>query len=138
MSLNSICRQHLKIEWQKARERRVVRSLIGISFICLLLSSNVLAQFTGPTIATEVSTVEEVSFLAANTYVTVVGNIVAHIREDYYLFRDETGEIRVEIENSVWQNRAISPDTAIRLVAEVDQNSLGLRYLWIASLEILE
>lgn len=115
-----------------------MKSLVGIVFICLLLTSNVSAQFTGPTLETEISSVEEVSFLAIHSYATVVGNIVAHIREDYYLFRDDTGEIRVEIENSVWQNRAIGPDTTIRLVAEVDQNSLGMRYLWVESLEVLE
>ncbi len=37
-------------------------------------------------------------------YITLTGKIVAHIREEYYLFRDETGEIRVEIENEFWRN----------------------------------
>lgn len=104
----------------------------------LLLSSTSYAQFTGPSAPGQVSSVAEAQQAAIESYVTVTGNIIAHLGEDYYRFRDRTGEIRVEIEPPVWRNRKISPETKVRLVAEVDRNATGRRYLWVESLEILE
>ncbi|NEX16117.1 MAG: hypothetical protein C1943_05650 [Halochromatium sp.] len=107
--------------------------------LCLLfLSSTTLAQFTGPSASGEASTVEQARQARIGTYVTLTGNIVAQQREDYYRFRDQTGEIRVEIETPVWRNRKIGPDTKVRLVAEVDRNAAGTRYLWVESLELVE
>ncbi|MNF15346.1 hypothetical protein D3C80_2179180 [compost metagenome] len=68
---------------------------------------------------------------------TVTGHIVSHQRENYFTFRDDTGTIRVEIENSVWRNRQIAPETRVRLLGEVDRGIAG-RYLWIKSLDVVE
>ena len=106
--------------------------------ISLLLSSTAQAQFTGPSATGSRTTVEQARKVPVDTYVTVTGNIVAHLREDYYTFRDETGEIRVEIEPPVWRNRKVGPETKVRLVAEVDRNAAGTIYLWVDSLEIVK
>jgi uncharacterized protein (TIGR00156 family) len=68
----------------------------------------------------------------------VIGNIVAHLRGDYFNFRDDIGEIRVEIEPEVWRNREVGADTTVRLLAEVDRNSAGTVYLWVQSLDIVK
>lgn len=94
------------------------------------------AQFTGPGVAAPASTVAQVQKARLGSYVTLSGLIVAHQREDYYTFRDASGEIRVEIEASVWQNRKVGPDTKVRLVGEVDQGRAG-RYLDVKSLELV-
>jgi len=67
----------------------------------------------------------------------VTGNIVAHQREDYFTFRDRTGEIRVEIGSSVWQNRKIDPETRVRLLGEIDSGPAG-RYLYVKSLTVVD
>ncbi len=108
--------------------------LIGL----LMGASTSFAQFTGPSAAGRVSTVEEARKAPVDTYVTVTGNIVARLREDYYTFRDQTGEVRVEIEPSVWRNRKVGPDDKVRLVAEVDRNAAGIIYLWVESLEMAD
>jgi uncharacterized protein (TIGR00156 family) len=115
-----------------------MKSYVSLVMCLLLLSSTSFAQFTGPSVTGRVSTVEQARNAPIDTYVTVTGNIVAHLREDYYTFRDRTGEIRVEIERPVWRNRNIGPDTKVRLVAEVDRNAAGTIYLWVESLEIAE
>jgi uncharacterized protein (TIGR00156 family) len=102
------------------------------------MSSSAGAQFIGPSPTGQTSTVEQVQNTRVDTYVTVTGNIVAHLREDYYTFRDETGEIRVEIPPSVWRYREVGPDTTVQLLAEVDRNSSGTVYLWVDSLNIVE
>ncbi|EIC19680.1 NirD/YgiW/YdeI family stress tolerance protein [Thiorhodovibrio frisius] len=111
-------------------------AFLVIGFLCL--SSASFAQFTGPVASGQASTVEAARKAPVDTYVTVTGNILAHLREDYYTFRDETGEVRVEIEPPVWRNRKVGPDTKVRLIAEVDRNAAGTIYLWVESLEIAE
>ncbi len=115
-----------------------MRTILALALVCLLLPSNTVAQFTGSTTTGRTSTVEQARNARVDTYVTVTGNIVAHLREDYYTFRDNTGDIRVEIESRVWRNREVGPDTTVRLLAEVDRNEAGTVYLWVKSLEIVE
>jgi uncharacterized protein (TIGR00156 family) len=115
-----------------------MKSYVSLLIGFLLLPSTSFAQFTGPSATGQISTVEEARNAPVDTYVTVTGNIVAHLRGNYYTFRDQTGEVRVEIETPVWRNRKIGPDTKVRLVAEVDRNAAGTIYLWVESLEIAD
>ena len=113
-----------------------MRTFLALTLVWLLLPSNAVAQFTGSTTTGQTSTVAQARDARVDTYVTVTGNIVAHLREDYYTFRDNTGDIRVEIGSRVWRNREVGPDTTVRLLAEVDRNAAGTVYLWVKSLEI--
>jgi uncharacterized protein (TIGR00156 family) len=109
--------------------------------VALMLSSvpfTALAQFAGPSaaISSRPSTISAVSRVRPGSYVTLMGNIISHQRSDYFLFRDATGEIRVEISSSVFAGRAVKPETRVRLVGEVEVGLSG-RYVWVESLEIL-
>lgn len=110
---------------------------VAISLLFSLLASTAAAQFTGPSTTGKATSVAQVSAVRPGSYVSVTGNIVAHQREKYYTFRDETGEIRVEIESSVWQNRQIGPEIKVRLLGEVEQGSSG-RYLSVKSLDVVK
>ena len=112
-----------------------IRALI---FAVALAASPAVAQFTGPAAQGAETTVEAALGARPGSYVAVTGRVVAHLREDYYLFRDATGEIRVEIEDRVWAGRPVGPETDVRLRAEVDRNVAGTVYLWVQSLDILE
>lgn len=114
-----------------------MRTLLVLILVAFLLPAIALAQFTGPTVQGQASTVAQAQKARVDSYVTVTGNIVSHLREDYYTFRDSTGEIRVEIEPEVWRNREVGPNTTVRLLAEVDRNAAGTLYLWVQSLEIV-
>lgn len=83
------------------------------------------------------STVRQVQGARLGSYVALTGHIVAHQRSDYFTFRDKTGEICVEVESPAWQGRAVTPETKVRLLGEVDSGFAG-RYLWVKPLEILE
>ena len=109
---------------------------IVVFLLFSLLASTAIAQFTGPSATGRTSTVAQVGKARLGSYVTVTGRIVAHQRQDYFTFRDGTGEIRVEIDNSVWQNRQIGPETKVRLLAEIGRGVTG-RYLWVKSLEVV-
>jgi uncharacterized protein (TIGR00156 family) len=115
-----------------------MKKRLAVAVVCSLMSANAFSQFTGPTQQGPVSTVEQARNARVDSYVTVTGRIVSHLRGDYYMFRDGTGEIRVEIEGPVWANREVGPDTQVRLLAEVDRNSNGTVYLWVKRLDIVE
>jgi uncharacterized protein (TIGR00156 family) len=102
-----------------------------------LFASTATAQFTGPSATGPETTVRQLSDVRLGSYVTVTGNIVAHQRKDYFTFRDASGEIRVEIESSVWQGRQIGPETRVTLLGEVDVSAAG-RYLWVKSIQVLD
>lgn len=104
----------------------------------LLAALPAAAQFVGPAVSGDEMTVEAASSARSDTYVTVTGSISSHLREEYYIFRDETGEVRVEIEDALWAGRQITPDDTVRLRAEVDRRLTGQVYLWVQSLEIVE
>jgi uncharacterized protein (TIGR00156 family) len=114
------------------------KNLLALATAGLLFSSTAWAQFTGPPATGLASTVAQAQAARINSYVTVTGHIVNHIREDFYTFRDQTGEMRVEIEEPVWKNRQVGPETLVRLRAEVDVGLSGHRYLWVQSLQIAE
>ena len=67
---------------------------------------------------------------------TLQGNLFSHLREDYYLFRDKTGEIRVEISPRRFGGQQAGPENSIRIMGEVDQSRAG-RYIWVKSLSLV-
>lgn len=111
---------------------------VAIVTLCLfgLLGSTVVAQFSGPSTAGRPTTAAEVRDVRLGSYVTLTGNIVNHLRGDYYTFRDETGEIRVEIAPSLWGGRQVGPSDKVRLLGEVDRGIAG-RYVWVKTLDVL-
>jgi len=110
---------------------------ILVSLILSLLTFNAWAQFTGPGVTGQETTVAQVAEARLGSYVTVVGHIIAHQRQDYFTIRDGTGEMRVEIDNSVWQKRKIGPETKVRLLGEIGSGAAG-RYLWVKSLQVVD
>jgi len=101
-----------------------------------LMATAVHAQFTGPSVTGRETTAANVANARVGSYVTLTGNIVTHLREEYFMFRDASGEVRVEIDNDLWQGRKVSPETRVRLLGEVERSIKG-RYIDVKTLEIL-
>lgn len=109
----------------------------GILFLfTVMFAVSAMAQFTGPSVAGRPSTVAAAQEARLGSYVTLTGNIINHQRGDYFTFRDDTGEIRVEIASNVWQGRQVGPNDRVRILGEVDR-SARQRYVWVKSLDIL-
>jgi len=104
--------------------------------LCGLLAANVSAQFTGPGVAAPGSTVGQLNAARLGSYVSLSGHIVAHQRQNYFTFRDSSGDIRVEIAPELWKGRPVAPETKVRLVGEIEQGNAG-RYVWVKSLDVL-
>ena len=106
--------------------------------LVLMMVAPALAQFTGPSVQGRGTTVAAVQEVRIGTYVTLTGRITAHLRENYYRFADDTGEIRVEITGQAWQGRSVGPDTKITIMGEVDRTLTGRRYVWVKSLDMAQ
>jgi len=115
-----------------------MKRLLTLFVLCVssLLAVAAMAQFTGPSAAGPAATVADVQNARIGSYVTLDGHIINHQRSDYFTFRDDTGEIRVEIAPNVWQGRRVGPEDRVRLLGEVDRSFRG-RYVWIKTLEVL-
>ncbi|AKC86739.1 YgiW/YdeI family stress tolerance OB fold protein [Pseudoxanthomonas suwonensis] len=115
-----------------------MKKTLAVLVLCLstLLASAAMAQFTGPSASGRPSTVAEARDVRLGSYVTLTGHIVNHQRSDYFTFRDDTGEIRVEISSGVWGGRKVGPETQVRLMGEVDRGPAG-RYIWVKTLDVL-
>jgi uncharacterized protein (TIGR00156 family) len=95
------------------------------------------AQFSGPSVQGRTSTVADIADARLGSYVVLTGNVVSHLRGNYFTFRDSSGEIRVEIEGNVWQGRPVAPETNVRIMGELDSGPAG-RYIWVKSLETVQ
>ncbi|CAH1527126.1 YgiW/YdeI family stress tolerance OB fold protein [Vibrio campbellii] len=84
-----------------------------------LLSGSALAAFTGPT-TSAINTVKEAQNAADDSFVLLTGNIVQALGDETYLFKDETGEIQVEIDNEDWMGQDVSPQDKVAIRGEVD------------------
>lgn len=115
----------------------MISRLALVALTCAALAgAPALAQFTGPSVQGQPTTVAEAQNTRAGRYVTLEGNIVAHLRSDYYTFRDATGEMRIEVPAATFGGRQIGPDTRVRIMGEVDTGRWG-RYIWVKSLQPL-
>jgi uncharacterized protein (TIGR00156 family) len=106
-----------------------------LATLATLAAGTASAQFTGPSVQGAPLTVAEAAGARIGSYVTLEGNLVAHLREDYYQFADATGAIRVEIPPETFAGRQVGPDTRLRLMGEVDLG-FGGRYIWVKSLTL--
>lgn len=76
--------------------------------------------FKGPSSAPKL-TVLQVQDAQDETLVSITGHIVSTQGDENYLFKDETGEIQVEIDNHLFQGQAVTPETLITIIGEVDK-----------------
>ncbi|AXY02892.1 NirD/YgiW/YdeI family stress tolerance protein [Vibrio alfacsensis] len=95
-----------------------MKKLIVMSMLALV-SGSALAAFTGPDTAA-ISTVKDAQNAADDSYVLLTGNIVQALGDETYLFKDETGQIEVEIDNEDWRGQDVSPQDKVAIRGEVD------------------
>lgn len=98
-----------------------MKNLVLISL--LLVSSMSRAQFVSN--ESQLHNVQQIkdrairySFTDKN--VTLQGYLVEHIREDYYLFKDDSGTIRVEIYPSRMPSTPFTQNSRVTITGEVD------------------
>lgn len=84
-------------------------------------STPIFAQYTGPQ-ADLTTTVKEAKTMRDDTHVTLQGKIVQNLGGEKYLFRDETGDIVIEIDNDKWMGVTVNNEDTVIIYGEVDQD----------------
>lgn len=99
-----------------------------LATLLVLPAGAALAQFTGPSDVQQggntkypAMTVEAIKADAKDDMkATIEGRIVRKLADEEYLFADDTGEIRVEIDDDDFPAQPVSETTRVRLQGEVD------------------
>lgn len=69
-----------------------------------------------------VSMASEANSWLDDQYIILQGRLVKQVGKDDFIFKDNTGEIRVEIGNKAWRGQDISPNDEVKLYGEVDKS----------------
>jgi uncharacterized protein (TIGR00156 family) len=82
--------------------------------------------FSGP--GPEETTVEKARQRPDDSYVILRGQIVRHLGNDKYLFRDSSGEINLDVDRDKWMGQTVTPENTVVIHGEVDRdwNSLEI------------
>ena len=73
-----------------------------------------------------VTTVQQALKARDDTPVTLTGYIVSRIGndDDEFIFRDNTGEIKLDVEDQAWKGQNVGPKDKITISGQVDTNGL--------------
>ncbi len=96
--------------------------------------------FNGPGSQASAVTVEKAKTLADDSIVTLTGNIVSQIQgeKDDYMFRDATGEIRVDIDHKYFNGQDVTPADTVRITGKVDNDFGKAVEIDVKLLEVLK
>ena len=99
----------------------MTRLLLTI-LISAFLATGASAQFVGPSSSRYEITVSEAQAARRGQTISLEGYIVKHLRDNYYLFRDKTGEMRAKIDRHIWRDRKVTSKTRVRLSGKLDRD----------------
>ncbi|WP_373767692.1 YgiW/YdeI family stress tolerance OB fold protein [Glaesserella sp.] len=78
-------------------------------------------QQFGANVPSSVISVKQALSAYDDSYVTLEGSILDQVDNDEYILADSSGQIRVEIDNHVWQGKNVSSENVIRVYGEIDR-----------------
>ncbi len=86
-------------------------------------TNSAVGGYTGPTntVAQHVS-VKQAKSMSDETYVTLKGKIVNHIKKDKFTFQDNTDTVVVEIDDDLWYDTTIGPNDTVEIIGEIDKD----------------
>jgi uncharacterized protein (TIGR00156 family) len=82
---------------------------ITLIIAVLLLATSVYAGFKGPGTIPKMETVQSISNLHDDRNVILEGYLIKKIKEEHYLFKDDTGEIEIEIDDEDFRGQQVTP-----------------------------
>ena len=90
--------------------------------VTLAISSIACADFEGPGASSYLVTVMSVYDLDDDDTVILEGYLLRKLQKEVYVFKDQTGEIDVEIDDKLLRDIKVTPDTLIRVRGEIDKD----------------
>jgi len=90
------------------------------TIICITGTQLAEAQFVDNGDVNKITDIQEMD---DGEMIILQGYIVDRLDDDEFLFRDDTGEIEVEIDDDIWQGQPVDPETEVRIYGEIDIDS---------------
>ncbi|MDE8035717.1 YgiW/YdeI family stress tolerance OB fold protein [Actinobacillus equuli subsp. equuli] len=75
--------------------------------------------------AVSVVTVAQAKSSYDDSRVTLEGKILRQVDNDEYIFADSTGDIKVEIDDHVWNGLNVTPSDKIRIQGKLDKETFN-------------
>lgn len=110
---------------------------IAALFAILALTACASAGFDGPGATARVVSAASINDMGDETKVILEGYLIRQIKDEHYIFRDNTGEIEVEIDDEDFRGAKVTPNTKLRISGEVDKDWESIT-IDVDYLEILE
>lgn len=103
-----------------------------------LLPAHATAEFVGAGAAEGTTTVEQViEERGEDRDVALTGFVVKQIDDERYWFKDHTGDMQVDIEESVFGGTEVTPEMKVRLTGEVELDFETVR-VDVNTLEVID
>ena len=80
------------------------------------------AGFQDANASNNLTTVQAAQKMADHAPVTLEGNFVRQIDDDEFIFRDSTGEIKVDVDDRAWKGVNVTPNDRVRIQGSVDKD----------------
>ena len=78
--------------------------------------------FVGPQAEPKSVTVEEAKSMNDEAKILVKGHIISAVGDEDYMFKDNTGTIKVEIDKDIWKGVTVKPEDNVEILGEVDRH----------------
>ncbi|MBL0686910.1 MAG: NirD/YgiW/YdeI family stress tolerance protein [Sulfurospirillum sp.] len=100
-----------------------MNKIISLLFFIVLFSTAALAGFSGKgSTGSMITTVEDIKTMRDDSKVVLVGHLVKQLSYEYYMFKDATGQIEIEIDEDIFTGRDITSSNKIKIFGEVDKD----------------
>ncbi|MBP5534874.1 MAG: NirD/YgiW/YdeI family stress tolerance protein [Alphaproteobacteria bacterium] len=87
-----------------------------------ICSGVAMAGFDGPRAPSLApTTVQQALTMRDDTVVVLTGHIVHSLGDEKYLFRDDSGEVIIEIDDEDWRGVTVKPEDLVEIVGKVDK-----------------
>lgn len=93
-----------------------------LAFSSLAIAQYKSGGYTGAADTANLTTVKQIESLPGDSYVTMQGKIISKIGHEKYMFQDETGTIKIEIDDDDWNGISVGPENTIQIQGEVDKS----------------
>ncbi len=101
--------------------KKIFLTLLAICLSVSAANAQMGGGFEGPSVAKNATTVAEALKLGDESYVTLTGKIVNSLGDEKYTFKDETGEVIIEIDDEDWRGIKVTPENIITINGEIDK-----------------
>lgn len=104
----------------------MAKMLTGSIILSAILTLPAVAAYNGPGVESHVATAADAAKAKDDTPVELTGYLVQSLGDERYIFRDQSGDVEVEIDNALWREIKVTSGTKVTLMGEVDDAWNGI------------